>query len=160
MAVLAFFLLGGAVGGSPDARGSISSTWGESGRSPTADLLEQTADRRLPNIDKVTFAHLGQNDERAVGAFLDDRFSLACPSTAQYVFTRDLSNVLDCIRDEKPRLILVTSSFRRKTGAPADWNRFVGAGSNLLKTDYELVLRGQTDVKLLEFGSSGREGKS
>ena len=144
-AALTLVLLGAAVGGIPGVRGSISSTWGRTGHSQTADLLEHTAGDRFPNLDDVTFAHLGQNDEKAVGAFLDDRFALACPSTAQYVFTQDLSSVLDCIREQKPRLILVTPSFRSKADAPVDWNRFVAAGSSLLHKDYELALAEQSD---------------
>ena len=82
-------------------RGSIS-TWLGSGRSDTADLLVRAAEDRFPRLEETTFAHLGQNDEQAVAAFLDKEYVLACPTIAQYVYSPELSGVSRCIRIGSP----------------------------------------------------------
>jgi hypothetical protein len=129
--------------GTQRARGLSISPWTESGDSKTADLLEQAADKQFPGADDVTFAHLGFNDEDAVGAFVDDRFDLACPQLAQYSFTpeKDLTGVLDCIETEQPCLVLVTPSFRETPGpdSPAPWRSFLERGATLLSDDYRSV---------------------
>jgi hypothetical protein len=135
-------LLGGT-GAYPDRRGSIS-TWLESGRSETAELLERAGKKRVPRLDEPTFAHLGRNDEEAVAAFLDRDHALACPTIAQYFYSPDLSRVSRCIRERRPRLLLVTPSFKRSGFAPPEWNRFVARGSSLLSQDYEPALARET----------------
>jgi hypothetical protein len=134
----------------PDTNGPIS-TWLNTGRSETADLLERAADERFPQLE-TTFAHLGANDEEAAGAFLDDRFVLACPDVAQYVFTPDLLEVLRCVRDEKPCVVLVTDTFKPYSDAPAEWNQFVARGSNLLSREYERVLTHETGNEVWALG--------
>ena len=119
--------------------GSIS-TWLGSGRSDTADLLARAAEDRFPRLEETTFAHLGQNDEQAVAAFLDKEYVLACPTIAQYVYSPELSGVSRCIRDRQPQLLLVTPSFKPRTRAPAEWNRLVARGSHLLSEEYEPAL--------------------
>ena len=128
-----------------------SPAWSQSGYSETADLLERVADDDAPGLDEITFAHLGQNDERAVGAFLDDRFVLACPDIAQYQFSVDTS-VLDCIRDETPRLVLVTPSFdpTDEAGVSPEWNGFVSDGKAFLRVHYDLAGRMDTEVGVIE----------
>ena len=120
-------------------RGSIS-TWLGSGRSDTADLLVRAAEDRFPRLEETTFAHLGQNDEQAVAAFLDKEYVLACPTIAQYLYSPELSGVSRCIRDRQPQLLLVTPSFKPRTRAPAEWNRLVARGSHLLSEEYEPAL--------------------
>jgi hypothetical protein len=139
----------GATAGYPAPRGSIS-TWLGSGRSDTADLLARAAEDRFPRLKGTTFAHLGQNDEQAVGAFLDKEYVLACPTIAQYVYSPELSGVSRCIRDEQPQLLLVTPSFRPRTRAPAEWNRLVAHGSHLLSEEYEPALTREAGNGLIE----------
>lgn len=131
-------------GGGTAAPDRSSSSWLDAGRSVPADLLERAAEDRLPQLHEITFAHLGQNDEQGVAAFLNNKFVLACPVIAQYVFTPELPSVLRCIRDKEPRLVLVTPSFRSLSYAPAEWNRFVARGSSLLSKGYERVLAQKT----------------
>jgi hypothetical protein len=129
----------GAAAGYPAPRGSIS-TWLGSGRSDTAELLARAAEDRFPRLEETTFAHLGQNDEQAVAAFLDKEYVLACPTIAQYVYSPELSGVSRCIRERQPQLLLVTPSFRPRTRARAEWNRLVARGSHLLSEEYEFAL--------------------
>ena len=138
-----------------------SGAWGESGQSQTADVLEEAADDEAAELDEVTFAHLGSNDEEAVAVFLDGRFVLACPDIAQYEFSAD-TPVLDCVRDERPTLVLVTPSFRPKDGYD-DWNRVVAEGSSLLRARYERTVREETSqgpidvwVSRASFGAGAR----
>jgi hypothetical protein len=159
---LGIALLGGTAASKSSSGGVPISTWTEASRSETADLLERAADDRFPQLHEITFAHLGQNDEQGAAAFLDDRFVLACPAIAQYVFTPDLPGVLRCIQDEKPRLVLVTPSFTSISHAPITWNRFVVGGESLLSNGYQRLLgqqtgRGWTEIWALpaEAGSAG-----
>ena len=106
--------------------------WFDAGRSETANMLERAAGNRFPAAHTITFAHLGQNDEEGAAAFLDGRFSLACPAIAQYVFTPHVDSVLRCVQSERPELILVTQRYEFIAGAPQEWNEFVASGSHLL----------------------------
>ena len=155
--VVVVALMGGAAS-NPERDGSIS-TWLETGESETADMLESAAQDRSPQFDEITFAHLGMHDEQAVAAFLDNESELACPVIAQYLFTPELSGMLQCIRDERPRLVLVTPTFRPIGVSPPEskdvlvseaarerWNRYVAEGYNLLSEEYELALEERTDV--------------
>ena len=137
--------------------GESISSWFESAQSQTAESLERVAADRLPGLEEITFAHLGQNDEDAVGAFLDDRFVLACPEFAQYYWTPDLFAVPLCIRAERPCLLLVTPTFRAPRGTPpsgealsgpklARWEEFVANGSAVLRQEYERVLDHETRI--------------
>jgi hypothetical protein len=137
VACVGLVLLGGTAGAGR-AKGSISA-WFHEGHSETAQLLERAASTLFPGAREVTFAHLGQNDEDAVGAFLASRFSLSCPRIAQYVFTPHLDDTLRCVREKQPKLVLVTAKFKPIPGAPASWNQFVADGSNLLRNSYERV---------------------
>jgi hypothetical protein len=138
VAALGLVLLGGTAA-APYARAGGVSYWFDSGHSETAEELEQAAAGRFPAAREVTYAHLGQNDEEAVAAFLDGRFALACPAIAQYVFTPQLDGVLRCVERKRPELVLVTQKFRREPHAPAEWDQFVAGGTKLLARDYERV---------------------
>lgn len=126
-----------------------SSAWRESGESETADVLEAAADELGSEPDEITFAHLGQNDERGVGAFLDDRFALACRDVAQYSFHPD-GSVLDCIREERPRLIFVTPSFHPIPTAEEEWNDLVADAATFVTTEYKRIARDDTDIGPVE----------
>jgi hypothetical protein len=138
VAALGIVLLGGTAA-APYARAGGISYWFDSGHSETAEELEQAAAGRFPAAREVTYVHLGQNDEEAVGAFLDGRFALACPAIAQYVFTPHLEGVLRCVERKRPELVLVTQKFRREPHAPPEWGQFVAGGTKLLERDYERV---------------------
>ncbi len=138
VAALGVVLLGGT-GAAPFARAGGISYWFDSAHSGTAQELEQAAASRFPAARKITFAHLGQNDEEAVAAFLDSRFALACPAIAQYVFTPHLDGVLHCVEGKRPDLVLVTQRFQREPHAPQEWQQFVANGTRLLSRDYERV---------------------
>jgi len=142
IACVGIVVLGGTAGAGR-TKGAIAS-WFHEGHSETAELLERVAAARFAGTGKVTFAHLGQNDEDAVGAFLADRFSLSCPEIAQYVFTPHLDETLQCVREQRPELVLVTAKFKPIAGAPAAWNRFVADGSSLLASAYERVAMKRT----------------
>jgi hypothetical protein len=137
-AALGIVVLGGTAA-APYARAGGVGYWFDAGRSETAEELERAAASRFPRARTITFAHLGQNDEEAAAAFLDDRFELACPAIAQYVFTPHLDRVLRCDEAKRPQLVLVTQKFQREAHAPAEWDRFVASGRRLLQRDYERV---------------------
>jgi len=142
----------GALAGTDSKRAGDASisAWLETGRSRTASLLERAAADRLPRLNEITFAHLGSNDEDAVAAFLDGEFELVCPMLAQYYFSHNLSDVLRCVRVEKPCLLLVTPSFRQSPHAPAEWNRFIARGSRLLGRGYKRTLKHKTGTGEIE----------
>jgi hypothetical protein len=137
-AALGVVLLGGTAA-APYARAGGVAYWFQPGHSGTAEELEQAAASRFPAAGRITFAHLGQNDEEAVAAFLDSRFALACPAIAQYVFTPHLDGVLRCVEGKRPDLVLVTQKFHREPHAPQEWDQFVANGTRLLARDYERV---------------------
>lgn len=137
-AALGVVVLGGTAA-APYARAGGVGYWFQAGRSETAAMLEGAAASRFPQVRTITYAHLGQNDEEAVAAFLDGRFALACPAIAQYVFTPHVESVLRCVRSKRPELVLVTQKFTHEAVAPAEWNQFVAGGSLLLSQDYVRV---------------------
>jgi hypothetical protein len=145
IAVVGLVALGGTAAARHARDGGIGS-WFQAGHSRTANLLMRTADVRFPQLHTITFAHLGQNDEEGAAAFLDDRFVLACPAIAQYLFTPDLGSVLHCIRSKKPQLILVTAEFRAISGAQPAWNKFVADGSSLLARSYQRLSTHRTET--------------
>ncbi len=157
-AVLGVVVLGGTAS-APYARAGGVGYWFQSGQSETADLLEGAA-RRFPRARTITYAHLGQNDEEAVAAFLDGRFALACPAIAQYVFTPHVEGVLRCVRSKQPELVLVTQKFTHETVAPAEWNQFVVDGTLLLRRDYERVSTRQTPNGVASVWALARGGNA
>jgi hypothetical protein len=138
-AVLAVALVGGTAASTSTSGGLPVSAWFQPARSQTADSLERVAKDQFPRLHELTFAHLGMGDEEGVAGFLDNRFVLACPKISEYVFTPNLQGVLRCIADKRPRLILVTHSFRLMHHAPPAWNEFVARGYSLLSEEYERV---------------------
>ncbi len=146
-AALGIVVLGGTAA-APFARDGGVGYWFDAGHSETANLLERAAGSRFAGARTITFAHLGQNDEEGAAAFLDGRFSLACPAIAQYVFTPHVDSVLRCVRGKRPELILVTQKFQFVAGAPVEWNQFVASGSRLLAASYRRVSTGQTPAGL------------
>jgi hypothetical protein len=150
VAALCVALLGGTAASKSSSGGVPASRWFEGSRSESATLLERGAADRFPRLHEITFAHLGQNDQQGAAAFLDGRFVLSCPAIAQYVFSPDLTGLLRCIAEKKPRLMLVTASFRREGHAPEGWNRFVARGSSLLSASYEPVLAQSTREGLIQ----------
>jgi hypothetical protein len=153
---LGIVVLGGTAT-SPAREGGIGH-WFDTGRSETANLLERAAGSRFPGTHRITFAHLGQNDEEGAAAFLNGRFSLACPAIAQYVFTPHLESVLRCVRGERPELILVTQRFEFIAGAPPEWNQFVARGSRLLAQSYQRISTRQTANGLASVWALAGEG--
>jgi hypothetical protein len=150
VAALCVALLGGTAASKSSSGGVPASRWFEGSRSESATLLERGAADRFPRLHEITFAHLGQNDQQGAAAFLDGRFVLSCPAIAQYVFSPDLTGLLRCIAEKKPRLMLVTASFRPEGHAPEGWNRFVARGSSLLGASYEPVLSQSTREGLIQ----------
>lgn len=118
---------------------TAASTWREEPRSATAELLTLAGDGRSGGSKGTTVAHLGENDERALGAYLPNGFELTCPEVAQYEFSSNLQDTISCIRQERPALLLVTPSFEPNPNAPDDWNDFVEAGSSWIERNYELI---------------------
>jgi hypothetical protein len=133
----AVLLLGGS---KPGVAGGPVSTWFHGVRSGTAEALEQ-ARSRLPAESEVSYAHLGQNDEEGHAAFLGGGWTLACARFHQYPWTpaSALDGVLDCVRDRRPTLVLVTSSLSDREHAPASWHGFVVSARRLLARDYTRV---------------------
>jgi hypothetical protein len=81
----------GAIAGTHSQRAgdwSIS-PWLETGRSRTASLLERAGANRFPQVDEMTFAHLGSNDDDAVAAFLDREFVLCLPNDRSVLLLAD-----------------------------------------------------------------------
>jgi len=136
-------LLGGTIGGTlqlTKASGLSISSWHSPPLNNTAAALNRVRREQMPGLARVTYTHLGRNDEEAQAAFLDDEFKLACPVFHQYMFTADLDGVLRCIREKRPRLILVTSTFVTLWSAPDRWNVFISQGERLLRDRYLLTL--------------------
>jgi hypothetical protein len=119
------------------------SQWWADVRSPPADALEAAASKPpFADAERITYAHLGQNDEEGHAAFIDDRFDLACRKFHQYDWSSYLPSVLECIEQRQPDLILVTWRFAPRADAPERWNDFALRGSAMLARDYErAVLR-------------------
>ena len=84
--------------------------WADAPYHPVADAL--LAARPAADSD-VTYAHLGQNDEFSMGAFLPSSFHLVCPHIQQYPWSRqpELDETLNCLATKVPDLLAVTPLF-------------------------------------------------
>jgi hypothetical protein len=127
--------LGGAGG-----HGWSPPSWFDSVTSKTAVALDE-ARSTLPTATQVTYAHLGQNDEEGHAAFLHGDWKLACARFHQYPWSSRASfdEVVACLRDKRPELVLVTSSLSPRPGAPPAWAAFIGESTAVLEERYRRV---------------------
>jgi hypothetical protein len=128
--------LGGAGG-----HGWSVSTWFDRVTSKTAVALAQARASTLPAARTVTYAHLGQNDEEGHAAFLHGDWKLACARFHQYPWSSRASfdEVVTCLRQKRPELVLVTSSLSLRPGAPAAWDAFIRDSTAVVRTGYRRV---------------------
>jgi len=128
--------LGGAGG-----HGWSVSPWSASVTSKTAVALDRTRAARLPDTHVVSYAHLGQNDEEGHAAFLDGDWKLACARFHQYPWSSPDSfrDVVRCLQQKRPELVLVTSSLSPRPGAPAAWDAFIRDSMRIVRQHYRRV---------------------
>jgi hypothetical protein len=83
----------------------------------------------------------GSNSENGHAAFISDEFDLACRWFQLYPFSpsQEFGETLDCAKQKRPRLVLVTLGFfeTRPDGTP--WAAFVSRTRRFLNERYELV---------------------
>jgi hypothetical protein len=115
--------------------------WSSARSSVGADLLENARLRYYGSSDRVPYAVLGSNSENAHAVFIDDTFDLECrwfhlyPNNAP----EHLEETLDCVRETRPDLVLVTVGFFEPRGEVPDWNGFVAGARDLLESEYAKV---------------------
>ena len=132
---------------------------------PTANVsaaLERSAAAAQVRGQRVSYAHLGGNDEQGAGAFLGGSFRLACARFHQYPFTpeRALRNTMQCLKRHSSLLVAVTPLFaidsytywHRPT--PPAWRRFVRTGEAYLGAHCRL-LQTRPDVRVYRCGREG-----
>lgn len=135
--------------GQLDLSALSTSTWTKAPVSTPGTALESTRAHLFPIDRHVPYAVFGRNTEDGHAAFVARSMDLRCRYFHQYPFYRDtqLQETIDCARRERPRLILVTTSFYdRMPGHPA-WQAFVSETRHLLRARYELVTQqGMSEV--------------
>jgi hypothetical protein len=102
--------------------------------------LESTRARWFGEAHRVTYAVFGRNTEDGHAAFVDETMDLRCRYFRQYPFYRErqLDETIDCVRGERPMLVLVTTSFYDPISDDA-WETFVARARALLRSRYALV---------------------
>jgi len=104
---------------------------------PGTSLKTVRAD--LPS-SSVTYSVFGRNSENGHAAFAGDGLELACRWFHQYPFHKSqLVETLDCVREERPTLVIVTPGFYDPIAIPR-WEEYVAGARRILATDYERAL--------------------
>jgi hypothetical protein len=116
-------------------------TWTKAPLSTPGVALEAARGRLFASVDPVTYAVFGRNTEDGHAAFVDETMDLGCRYFHQYPFysASQLEETLDCVRRERPMLILVTTSFYDPMPGEPGWEVFVASTRALLASGYELV---------------------
>ena len=124
-----------ASGGSPEGGRPISDWW----RRPvavSAEALNDAADTYGAGRN-VSYARLGGNTDDGHAAFIRPALELTCPVFHQYPFSTNLDDVLECLRDRRPDLVLVGPFLApRHLPGTEHWDAFVAGGRLLLQTFY------------------------
>jgi hypothetical protein len=129
-----------ALGAFSDAPGvAIGQSWTSAGRSETAEGLEHARSTRFPRLKRVSYAVLGRNNERGHAAFLYGAWDLACPRFHQYPFSLRLDEVVRCIAEHRPALVLVTYPLPGGGHPRTRWDEFLDEVATLLARNYERV---------------------
>jgi hypothetical protein len=124
-------------------------TWTRAPVSVPGSALESTRARFFPRDPRVPYAVFGRNTEDGHAAFVASSMDLRCRYFHQYPFYRDtqLRETINCARREKPKLILVTTSFYDPMPGFPVWQSFVAETRDLLRVRYELVTKqGMSEV--------------
>ena len=135
--------------GQEDLSALSASTWTTAPVSTPGTALEATRARLFPDVRRVPYAVFGRNTEDGHAAFLAQSMDLRCRYFHQYPFYREtqLRETIDCARQERPELILVTTSFYDPMPGYPAWEAFVADTRAMLRARYELVTReGMTEV--------------
>lgn len=115
-------------------------SWTTAPVSTPGTTLEAARERWFPDDRRVPYAVFSRNSEDGHAAYIDSAMSLECRWFHQYPFYREsqLRENLDCARERRPRLILVTHSLYDPIAVPR-WQRYVAGARQLLDERYELV---------------------
>jgi hypothetical protein len=119
----------------------VSSVWTSTPISAGAIALERAHERLYPDEQHIPYMVFGSNSENGHAAFISDEFDLACRWFQLYPFSQSqqFDETLDCAKQKRPRLVLVTLGFfeTRPDGTP--WAAFVSRTKRFLNKRYELV---------------------
>jgi hypothetical protein len=124
-------------------------TWSTEPASTPAIALEEARASAFEGARSVTYMVFGRNTEDGHAAFVSDNLRLTCRLFHQYPFYKgeQLEETLDCTRNARPLLLLVTQSFYDPIPGVPRWEAFVSSVRELLDSEYELVTKlGQSQV--------------
>ncbi len=116
-------------------------TWTTKPPSTPGLTLESARRQAVPGAGRVTYAVLGRNTEDGHAAYVDSEMDLSCRYFHQYPFYRQgqLEETMDCLRRERPTLVLVTTSLYDPMPGEPEWASFVSNARALLASRYQLV---------------------
>jgi len=121
--------------------------------STVASIMNDVRTNELAAREHIGYAVLGGNEEQGHAAFADDAYDLECPRFHQYQFSSYLDEVVSCIEDRRPTVVVTTREFRVQPEWSDDWRRFIGQASAVLSKDYVRV-RKHPDVAIWIRGST------
>jgi hypothetical protein len=111
-------------------------SWSSSASSTTAKALEQARAAQFPERERVSYAVLGRNHEQAHAAFLHGQWKLACPRFHQYPWSPRLDEVVSCLAQRRPDLILVVERLAPRARPRTPWDAFLHQASAFLSQSY------------------------
>ena len=88
------------------------SPWEAPTVSATAVALDRAAVLSSPSGKAVTYARVGGKSDDGSAAFFTRPLDLACPIFAQFYFSMNLNQVVQCLATKRPELIAVGPKFQ------------------------------------------------
>jgi hypothetical protein len=128
------------------------SPWEDPTVSATAVALDRAAVLSSPSGKAVTYARVGGKSDDGSAAFFTRPLDLACPIFAQFYFSTNLNQVVQCLVTKRPELIAVGPKFRtygNREYLPY-WNPFVTNVLALLHRDYVRVTSADGQVGVVQ----------
>lgn len=126
-----------------EERLDVSPAWTSTPVSAGADALEKARVRFYAREETVTYMAFGGNSENGHAAFLREEFELTCRwfQLAPISLDWQFEETLECVRRERPMLVLVTLGFfDERQRLYARWGRFVRGAGQFLASEYEKVV--------------------